>query len=201
MILNGRERSLNVRINLRILLLAQEVRLVDRCQRLPWHHGLVNLQLVRGHGLEGRVSLRSMGETSDLLWILIQMNEILIILKFFDTLLELDLVRVLRNLFVFRHQIVLKLAFHKELQGLDQVLIQFFLFLLLPCHLGGNLGRSLFLLLLILLFVGSLVRRWLVFVGLLLVAALFVFLFSCLSLGQSWNQELSFELFEPVLDL
>lgn len=55
--------------------------------------------------------------------ILAYLEEELVILKLLDALLELDLVRVLSDLLVLWHQIVLQLAFHKELQRLNEILI------------------------------------------------------------------------------
>lgn len=70
------------------------------------------------------------------MWIAVE----LIILELFDTLLELDFVSVLRDLFVFWHKIVLKLSLDEELQCLYQILIHLLLFLLFPCHQLWRLG-------------------------------------------------------------
>ena len=72
--------------------------------------------------------------------ILAYLEEELVILKLFNALLELDLVRILSNLLVLWHQIMLQLAFHKELQRLNKILIQLLLLFLFLCHLGRQFG-------------------------------------------------------------
>lgn len=72
--------------------------------------------------------------------ILAYLEEELVILKLFNALLELNLVRILSNLLVLWHQIMLQLAFHKELQRLNKILIQLLLLFLFLCHLGRQFG-------------------------------------------------------------
>lgn len=192
LVLDWRVRSPNIRVNLRIRL-RQQMRVADRCQGLAGHHVLVHLQRILRHGLEGgRISCCGIPEPGDLVRILVQMNEILISLQLVYALLKLYLVRVFRNLFVFGHQIVLELALDKELQCLNKILIQLFLLLLFPGHLGRllRLGLLLLLLLLVLQFLCTVIwrgRRLIFVVAFLFVAAFFT-LFGRFSLGKGRYQ-------------
>jgi len=96
---------------------------IDRRQGLSGNQWLVNLQLVGSHRLKRRITLCCGRKSSHLVWILVQMNKILIVLQFFDALLKLYLVCVLGDFFIFGHQIMLQLALNKELQCLNEILI------------------------------------------------------------------------------
>ena len=63
-------------------------------------------------------------------------------MKLLNALLKLNLVRILGDLLVLWHQVVLQLTLDKELQRLNEVLIQLFLLLLFLGHLRRRLAED-----------------------------------------------------------